>query len=117
MKTIRTLLSAVALAAMATGAHAGGNAERGKAAVEKYACASCHGADFNTPSDPAYPRLANQHPDYIEHALKGYKNPTNPAFGRQNAIMQGFAGQLSAQDIKDIAAYLSSLPGQLVTRK
>ena len=29
------------------------------------ACVACHGANFSTPLDPAYPRLAGQHADYL----------------------------------------------------
>lgn len=117
MKTLVTLAYASMLLAVAPLAVAAGSAERGKAIVEKSACASCHGADFNSPTDPSYPRLAGQHDDYLVHALRGYKNASNPALGRNNAIMSGFAGQLSNDDIDDVAAYLSSLPGKLVTKR
>ena len=36
-------------------------------------CASCHGANFNTPIDPSYPKLAGQHADYLYVALKAYQ--------------------------------------------
>ncbi len=94
-----------------------GNVAAGKAAAEKYNCASCHGADYNTPIDPSYPKLAGQHADYLEHALKAYQRGSNSANGRGNAIMGGMAKPLSATDIKDIAAYLASLKGTLVLRK
>jgi cytochrome c553 len=93
------------------------DAEAGKAAVAKYNCASCHGADFNSPIDPSYPKLAGQHADYLEHALIAYQRGVSAANGRGNAIMGGMAKPLSKTDIKDIAAYLSSLPGALVVRK
>lgn len=90
--------------------------EAGKAAAAKYNCASCHGADYNTPIDPSYPKLAGQHKDYLAHALTAYKRGNAPN-GRNNAIMGGLAKQLSGDDVKNIAAYLHSLPGQLVLRK
>jgi cytochrome c553 len=93
-----------------------GNVEAGKAAAQKYNCASCHGADFNSPIDPSYPKLAGQHSDYIEHALVAYQRG-NGANGRGNAIMGGMAKPLSKKEISDIAAYLASLPGSLVVRK
>ncbi len=93
-----------------------GNVEAGKAAAQKYNCASCHGADYNSPVDPSYPKLAGQHADYLEHALTAYKRG-NGANGRGNAIMGGMAKPLSSTEIKDIAAYLASLPGSLVLRK
>ena len=93
-----------------------GNVEAGKAAAQKYNCASCHGADYNSPIDPSYPKLAGQHSDYIEHALVAYQRG-NGANGRGNAIMGGMAKPLSKKEISDIAAYLASLPGSLVVRK
>ncbi len=94
-----------------------GNVEAGKAAAQKYNCASCHGADYSSPIDPSYPKLAGQHADYLEHALTAYQRGGNAANGRGNAIMGGMAKPLSATEIKDIAAYLASLPGSLVLRK
>jgi cytochrome c553 len=89
----------------------------GKAAASKYNCAACHGANFDTPVDPSYPKLAGQHKDYLEHALVSYQRSNKLANSRDNAIMGGIAKQLTRQEIKDIAAYLSSLPGTLVLRK
>ncbi|MFM7627062.1 MAG: c-type cytochrome, partial [Gammaproteobacteria bacterium] len=59
-----------------------------------------------------YPNLAGQHADYLERALTDYKKG-----GRKNAIMSGFAGQLSAQDIRDLARYYSSQRPGLDTSK
>jgi cytochrome c553 len=94
-----------------------GNVEAGKAAAHKYNCASCHGADYNSPIDPSYPKLAGQHADYLEHALVAYQRGGNGGNGRTNAIMGGMAKPLSKKEIGDIAAYLASLPGSMVVRK
>lgn len=99
--------------AMVSTAYAGGNADSGKALTAKYNCAACHGADFNSPVDPSYPRLAGQHADYLEHALVSYKRGVDGMNGRGNAIMGGMAKPLSHRDMSDIAAYLSGLPGSL----
>jgi cytochrome c553 len=108
---------AAAVALLSLNAFAGGNVDAGKAATEKYSCASCHGKDFNSPIDPTYPKLAGQHQDYLEHALIEYQRGTSGPNGRGNAIMGAQAKPLSHQGIKDIAAYLHSLPGSLVLRK
>lgn len=80
------------------------------AGAEKAAtCAACHGAE-GIPQINTYPILAGQYPSYLTHALQSYRDGT-----RQNAIMAGFAGALSDQDIADLAAYFSSLPGPLQT--
>lgn len=96
---------------------AGGNVEAGKLAAEKFNCASCHGKDFQSPIDPAYPKLAGQHQDYLVQALKAYQRGDKGPNGRANAIMGGQAKALSAADIENIAAYLHSLPGTLVLQK
>ena len=98
-------------------AFAGGNAEAGKAVVAKYACNSCHGADLNSPVAPEYPKLAGQIPDYIAHALKAYQRGAAGANanGRVQPVMGPMAKQLTDQEIQDVAAYVGSLPGDLVT--
>lgn len=65
-------------------------------------CAACHGADGNS-GTPANPKLAQQHPEYIFKQLQEFK-----AGRRQNAIMQGMAAQLSEQDMKNIAAWVTT---------
>lgn len=103
---------------LALSAHAvAGDAGAGKAAAQKYNCASCHGADYNSPIDPSYPKLAGQHEDYLRHALHAYQRGGDALNGRANAIMGGMAKPLSPTEIDDIAAYLSGLKGSLVLRK
>jgi len=89
----------------------------GKAAAQKFNCAACHGADYNSPIDPSYPKLAGQHRDYLEVAMVAYLRGAQGANGRGNAIMEAQIKPLSRQEIRDIAAYLNSLPSQLVLRK
>jgi cytochrome c553 len=111
-------LTAIAFAAaMPSAASAAGDIDAGKALTEKYGCVACHGKDFNTPIDPGYPRLAGQHQDYLEHALIAYQRGTGAVNGRANPIMAGQVKPLSHLDIKNIAAYLHSLPGGLSVRK
>ncbi|HEX7683297.1 MAG TPA: cytochrome c [Trinickia sp.] len=92
--------------------------DNGKALVESHNCAACHGATFNKPVSNDYPKLAGQHADYLYWALRAYQAGTaNPNFGRNNPIMQAQVQSLSLSDMKDIAAYLESLPGVLVDKK
>lgn len=107
---IALFCSAVSLSATA------GNVANGEALAKKYNCASCHGADYSKPIDPSYPKLAGQHASYLEFALKAYKRGDGPN-GRNNAIMAGFAKPLSNKDMADIAAYLNSLPSELVLKR
>ena len=113
---MKKLIIALALGAVAVTASAA-DVKRGEELTKKYNCASCHGADFNKPIDPSYPKLAGQHADYIAHALNAYKRGGDQANGRSNPIMAGFAKPLSNQDMIDIGAYLQSLPSQLVVSK
>jgi cytochrome c553 len=106
------LLSGISLSAFA-----GGNIEAGKLATEKFNCASCHGANYSTPIDPAYPKLAGQHKDYLTQALKAYQRGSDGAYGRANAIMGAQAKALSNTDIQNISLYISSLPGTLILKK
>lgn len=87
-----------------------------QALLNKTNCASCHGANFNKPIDPSYPKLAGQHADYLFVALKAYKvDPSNPKVGRGNAIMSGMAKQYTNAELKLMANYLSSVQGELKT--
>lgn len=107
----------IAFGCVSLQAQAAGNIEAGKAAAAKYNCAACHGANFNSPIDPSYPKLAGQHQDYLTHALIAYQRGGDGANGRGNAIMGAQAKMLSHDDVRNIAAYLHSLPGSLVVSK
>ena len=85
--------------------------------MKKFDCASCHGDNYSTPKDPSYPKLAGQHADYIAQALKAYQRGGDVANGRANATMGPKAKELSNTDIQNIAAYLHSLPSELVLKK
>jgi cytochrome c553 len=86
------------------------------------ACVACHGANFSAPIDPSYPRLAGQHADYLYVALKAYHTDGNSLVGRGNATMRSQVVQevdgkkkltFSNAELKQVASYLSSLPGEL----
>ena len=107
---------AATLAAPAASAAPAGEAPAQVAALlTKGNCVSCHGPNFSSPIDPSYPKLAGQHADYLFAALKAYQTDHNPLMGRNNAIMMGMARPFTHPEIKAIAAYLASLPGDLKT--
>jgi cytochrome c553 len=85
------------------------------ALLTKGACVSCHGTNFSKPIDGSYPRLAGQHADYLYVALKAYKTEGNAQVGRGNAIMGGQVKQFSHVELKAMANYIGSLPGDLRT--
>jgi cytochrome c553 len=83
--------------------------------VAKGACSSCHGESFSQPVDPGFPKLAGQYRDYLYIALKSYKAEGNPNVGRGNAVMAGVAKQFSNPELKVLAEYMASLPGEVKT--
>lgn len=119
MKKLSLALAGATLFALGSGAYAADLAA-GKAAYEKFNCASCHGADGKSPVMPSYPILSGQHADFLAHALKAYKRGAAgaPATAnvRKNAIMGAMVAPLSEADIQNIAAWLASQPSSLSTR-
>ena len=110
MKSFAQLFLVAAMLASAFSASAN-SAEPAKAAQPdpakgeaSYAlvCAACHGADGNS-GTPTFPKLAQQHPQYLVKQLQEYKSGK-----RANAIMMGFASALSEDDMRNIAFWLAS---------
>jgi cytochrome c553 len=83
---------------------AGGQAiyKSGITAREVPACAACHG-DTALGNGPI-PRLASQHPDYLVVQLEAFQINS-----RANEMMHANAKNLSAQEIREVAAYLATL--------
>ena len=113
MKLIAQFLCAAALVAPLFVVHANTAAPEAAAKVAKpdlvkgaasfgAVCAACHGADGNS-GTPAYPKLAQQHPEYLVKQLQEYKSDK-----RNNAIMKGFASALSDEDMKNIAYWVTT---------
>ncbi|MCK6391334.1 MAG: cytochrome c4 [Azonexus sp.] len=67
-------------------------------------CASCHGAQGH--GTPMLPRLAGQHPRYIEDQLKQFnkRERTN-----DNAVMHTVASKLTELETHAVATYISTL--------
>ena len=79
-----------------------------KAGQEKSAiCATCHGANGDG-DNPIYPKLAGQYQSYLVQALKEYRSGE-----RSNAIMAGFAANLTIEDIEALAAWYAGQQGGL----
>ncbi len=81
--------------------------------IKKAACLSCHGENFAKLIDPAFPKIAGQHADYLYVALKAYKTENNSRVGRSNGVMAGVSKQFSNAELKAISAYIGSLEGEL----
>jgi cytochrome c553 len=83
--------------------------------LNKGGCVACHGADFNKPVDPSYPKVGGQPADYLFVALKSYKVEGQATWGRANGIMGGIAKQFSNAELKELAGYISSMPAEVKT--
>ena len=90
----------------------GGDAARGIPA-----CAACHGPLGSGNPAAGYPQLRAQHGDYIVRQMDGYRAGTRYALdakgktsGGDNAvIMQSIVARLSAEDIRNLAAYVEGM--------
>jgi cytochrome c553 len=85
------------------------------ALLTKGGCVACHGANFSKPIDASYPKIAGQHADYLFVALRAYSIEGNSNVGRGNAIMAGQVKQFKRDELKLMAKYIGSLPGELRT--
>ena len=68
-------------------------------------CVACHGQNGIAVS-PAWPTLAGQHEEYLEHSLNAYRNGT-----RKDAVMAQMAAALTDADVALLARYYSRLKG------
>lgn len=94
------VLAACAGLALIGSVHAAGDPSAGKAAAAS--CAACHGADGNS-SNPEWPKLAGQHPDYIAKQLADFKAGED----RNNALMAGQVANMDEKTMQDLGAYFS----------
>jgi cytochrome c553 len=67
-------------------------------------CAACHGADGNS-MQPANPTLAGQYAEYTLKQLTNFKPHDAKPADRANPIMAGMVATLSADDMRNLAAY------------
>lgn len=84
-----------------------------QALLTKGACASCHGANFNKPINGATPKIAGQHADFLYVALRAYAVQGNPHIGRANGIMSAQVKPFTRAELRQMADYIGSLPGDL----
>ena len=98
------LLAALLCASVAVAADADkGDAQAGRTLV--YTCGGCHGVTGYKNAYPNYhvPRIWGQNYDYLVAALTEYKKGD-----RKHPTMRAQGESLSDQEIRNIAAYLSS---------
>lgn len=91
------------------------NAAKGqKIAAE--VCGACHGVDGNSAAS-ANPKLAGQHPEYIDKQLADFAKKADDKTARMNSVMAGFAVSLSPDDRRNLAAWFSSQKPKLGVAK
>ncbi len=95
------VISTTLFISIATGsAQAAGDPVAGKDKAEQ--CAACHGPDGNS-VNPAWPKLAGQHEDYLVKQLEFFEDGE-----RENATMKPMANVLDEQGRKDVSAFYAS---------
>lgn len=85
-----------------------------KQGVEQIAstvCAACHAPDGNSVVS-INPKLAGQHPEYLNKQLVNFKEGT-----RSNAVMGGIVVNLSSEDMKNLARYFADKKPTLAKAK
>ena len=104
MKLVMTLISAVALTALAAPASA---AMDGAALYKDKTCNACHGPKGDKTLMPNYPKVAGQNAAYIEQQMKDIKSGARN--NGQTAAMKGVMHLVNDEEIKAISDYLSKL--------
>jgi cytochrome c553 len=96
------LISASVLLALASGSVMA--ADPGAGQTKAAPCAACHGADGNSPANPLWPKLAGQHPDYLQKQIMDFKSGArvDPLMAPQAALLA------TDQDVADVAAYFAA---------
>jgi len=114
MKRALALLSFAVCAGPLAAAELAAKADSAKGqGIANKVCAACHGADGNSPT-PANPKLASQVPEYLQKQLANFKPAAGNRAERENPIMGGMVANLSAGDMRDVAAYYAAqraMPG------
>lgn len=106
MFTRKLIFAAMFVLMLVSGAaQAGGDAARGKEL--SIDCADCHGDDGK--GDDMTPAIAGLDEAFLAEQLNAYKSGKRVD---EEEMMVMYAEDLSEQDIADLAAYYSSLPGK-----
>lgn len=104
MNLTTRLAASLLVLSIAPLAAAQGDIEKGRNLA--YTCTGCHGIEGYKNIYPHYsvPKIGGQNADYLVAALTAYQKGE-----RQHPTMRAQAESFSAEDIQNIAAYLSSV--------
>jgi cytochrome c553 len=100
---IAVMLSA--MSALAADLPFKGDAAKAQGIVNQV-CAACHAADGNS-QIAVNPKLAGQIPEYLYKQLENFKAAPGKKAERDNPIMAGMVASLSAEDMRNLAAYFA----------
>ena len=107
-RLLAIIASAVFISAGTSAAQAPAKPDAAKGqAIAGQVCAACHAADGNS-QIAANPKLAGQFYDYLHKQLVNFRPQGSKKAERDNAVMAGMTANLSAADLKDVAAYYAS---------
>lgn len=79
-------------------------------------CAACHAPDGNS-QIAVNPKLAGQVPEYLNKQLTNFKAAAGKKAERDNPVMAGMVAGLSAEDMRNLAAYFAAQPAKLGAAK
>jgi len=79
---------------------------RGQALAQENRCLLCHGADLA--GGQQVPRIAQQHEDYLQLTLQGFRTGKRPGYTQ---AMSEAVGRMSPEDLDTLAYYVARFPG------
>lgn len=83
--------------------------QAGKALYKKKGCAACHGTDGMSVNLEQFPAISVQSSAYIAEELHDFKDGSRQGEG-PGVIMNTITKTLSKTEIKNLAAYIESMP-------
>ncbi|HEX9398259.1 MAG TPA: c-type cytochrome [Burkholderiales bacterium] len=98
------MIRVLALAAIALVWAGSVNAQDKAQGIAAQVCAACHATDGNGTA-PANPKIAGQHPGYLQKQLADFKAQGATKAARESAIMGAMVANLSEADMKGLAAF------------
>lgn len=107
-RLLATMASAALLCAGGAGAQAPAKPDAAKGqAIAGQVCAACHASDGNSQL-AANPKISGQFYEYLHKQLVNFRSQGGKKPERDNAVMAGMTANLSAADLKDLAAYYAA---------
>ncbi|MGJ7583433.1 DUF6351 family protein, partial [Variovorax sp. RHLX14] len=79
---------------------------RGQALAQEHRCLLCHGADLS--GGQQVPRIAQQHEDYLQLSLQGFRTGKRPGYTQ---AMGEAVGRVPPEDLDTLAYYVARFPG------